>query len=428
MNSQFPDYHNFPDRDKGEESFWPSFTDIMMVITMVFLLVTVMAIMNNWKLVTDLQNSIEAQRLAAEHALDSDAENSTLEDRMKLIEQRLASARLETAKKQLDNEKLQAELDRVRENIAEIERQLNASIELLQKRDVTISQREQQLANVTADRDKQLTTLASRAAALAALQQTQVSSQQQVARLQEALQLKQGELQDVQVLLKQSQALAEAGDDSKVKLNLALQKLSETEKLLATTQDEQKQSEAALAASLERQTINDQQLQATLQSQKLSEQQLKVMRDEFEALQQAKQNEAQSLESLQQEIARLNTLRNEDESKLLSMKGEFDSLDTKYQKLLRPARSSSGKFVVSVWFSKQNGRDLYKIRETAGGEFRTLTRQQMASSLAKLKDKHGKELYVKVIIPEKSGLSYNDAWTFTTEMQRAYDYYYQDDE
>ena len=190
MSSHFPDYHSFPDRDTGDESFWPSFTDIMMVITMVFLLVTVMAITNNWKLVTDLQKSIEAQRLAAEHALDSDAENSTLEDRMKLIEQRLAGAKLESANKQLVNEKLQAELDRVRENIADIERQLNASIELLQKRDVTISQREEQLVNITADRDKQLTTLVSRAAALAALQQTQVSSQQQVARLQEALQLK----------------------------------------------------------------------------------------------------------------------------------------------------------------------------------------------------------------------------------------------
>jgi len=78
MNNNFPDYHSFPDRDKGEESFWPSFTDIMMVITMVFLLVTVMAITNNWKLVTDLQKSIEAQRVAAESALDSAAENSTL--------------------------------------------------------------------------------------------------------------------------------------------------------------------------------------------------------------------------------------------------------------------------------------------------------------------------------------------------------------
>jgi hypothetical protein len=34
---------------------------------------------------------------------------------------------------------------------------------------------------------------------------------------------------------------------------------------------------------------------------------------------------------------------------------------------------------------------------------------------------------VKVIIPEDSGLSYNEAWTFTQDILTSYDYYYQDD-
>ena len=428
MSSHFPDYHNFPDRDKGEESFWPSFTDIMMVITMVFLLVTVMAITNNWKLVTDLQKSIQAQRLASEQALDTEAENSTLEDRMKLIERRLAGAKLESANRLLTNEKLQAELELVQGKVAEIENTLAVSLASLEKSEVTISQREEQLANVTADRDKQLATLAMRAAALAALQQTQESSQQQVTRLQEALLLKQGELQDAQVLLKQSQILVDESQDSKIQLSQALQQLANVESLLARSKEDKQRSEQALEASLARETQNEQQLRDTLENQKISEQQLVAMRDEFAALQLAKQSEAENLATLQEEVSRLNALRNEDETKLLSLKGEFDSLDSKYQKLLRPARSSTGKFVVSVWFSKQGGRSTYKIREDANGEFRNLTRSEMADSLARLKDQHGKELYVKVIIPENSGLSYNDAWTFTTEMQRAYDYYYQDDE
>jgi len=309
MNNNFPDYHNFPDRDKGEESFWPSFTDIMMVITMVFLLVTVMAITNNWKLVTDLQKSIQAQRIAA--------------DRMKLFEQRLAGAKLEAANKQLANEKLQAELDAIRAKITEIEGELTSTIALLKRREVTISQRDQQLANVAADRDKQLATLANRAAALSALQQTQESSQQQVTRLQEALLLKQGELQDAQVLLKQSQALADEGSDSKTQLSLTLQKLADTEKLLANSKEYQQRSEQALEASLARETENEQQLKQTLESQKLSEQQLAAMREEFNALQQAKQSELDNLASLQEEVARLTTLRTEDETKLLSLKGCF---------------------------------------------------------------------------------------------------------
>jgi hypothetical protein len=36
-------------------------------------------------------------------------------------------------------------------------------------------------------------------------------------------------------------------------------------------------------------------------------------------------------------------------------------------------------------------------------------------------------LYVKVIIPDNSGLSYNEAWRFTNDMLTRYDYYSQPD-
>ena len=141
-----------------------------------------------------------------------------------------------------------------------------------------------------------------------------------------------------------------------------------------------------------------------------------------------KREEAAAMEALRSEMAQLAGLRDEDITKLQSMKNEFDTLDSKYQKLVRPARSSNGKHVVSVWLSRQTGREVHRIRDGSNDSFATTTRREMKKMLAVLKDKYGKELYVKVIIPENSGLSYSDAWRFTTEMQRAYDYYYQDDE
>jgi len=83
---------------------------------------------------------------------------------------------------------------------------------------------------------------------------------------------------------------------------------------------------------------------------------------------------------------------------------------------------------VTLDSSKKTGRDVYRIRDGSSGSFDTTTRSAMKNTLAALKDKHGKELYVKVIIPENSGLSYSDAWRFTTEMQRAFDYYYQEND
>lgn len=436
MSNGFPDYHDFPDRDKGEESFWPSFTDIMMVITMVFLLVTVMVITNNWKLVTDLQESMQAQRLAAEQALDKEAKNHTLEDRMNLLENRLKSSREVVAEKQIENESLQAEVERILNKITKIETELAASLKLLESKQVLIGQRDQQIENLKADRDKQLATLENRAQALVNLQGIQETSQSQVLRLQSALKDKQEELDaskqanDEKI---KSLELAMARSDLELKKSLeAAERLAMLEAALKASEENLAQSkidsDERISALQDQLVTAETSLLNTQETQQLSEEQLTSMREEFAVLQAAKQAESERLAELQSELARFQALRSEDVAKLESLQGEFDSLDTKYKKLVRPARSSEGKHVVSVWFSKQSGREVYRIRDAQDDEFKTISRGAMASTLAGLKDKHGKSLYVRIIIPENSGLSYSDAWRFTTEMQRAYDYYYQDDE
>jgi hypothetical protein len=48
-----------------EESFWPSFTDIMTVIVMIFLLAMVVLLIRNMELVDQLRATMEAEREAA---------------------------------------------------------------------------------------------------------------------------------------------------------------------------------------------------------------------------------------------------------------------------------------------------------------------------------------------------------------------------
>ena len=471
MKSGYPDYHQFPERDHGDESFWPSFTDIMMVITMVFLLVTVMAITNNFKLVSDLKASIQAERLAAEQALDKEAQNNSLEDQMVMLQKRLVDADKVVVDKQVANEALQEELTRILTKVTKIEQELDASLKAVQEREKQLALSSQQVDALKADRDKQLATLTMRAQALSNLQGIQETSQQQVVRLQAALDQKQAELLTSQQDNKSVQLELSAAQENVLRQQaalkaeqLALQQqkaalqeskaeelaLQERQASLQTATANSASKIAALEIALERANaalvtsqrdsgaqLTDlqerlRQTEATLDSsrenQQLTEQQLISMRAEVIALEQAKQDEAAALLALREEMAQLTDLRAQDETRLETLKTEFDSLDTKYQKLVRPARSSSGKHVVSVWFSKQGGREVYRIRDSAQGGFTTTTRRVMANTLAGLKDRYGKELYVKVIIPENSGLSYSDAWRFTTEMQRAYDYYYQDNE
>lgn len=134
-----------------------------------------------------------------------------------------------------------------------------------------------------------------------------------------------------------------------------------------------------------------------------------------------------SIKTLKEELATSNekllALKSQGETQLLSLQGDYDTLDAKYQKLLRPARSSKGKYVVSVSYKKRGNKQLIRIKTRPDGSYKSVDKTELHRILAGLKKKHKNDLYLKIIIPAKSGLSYNEAWKFTNELQKKYDYY-----
>ena len=125
-------------------------------------------------------------------------------------------------------------------------------------------------------------------------------------------------------------------------------------------------------------------------------------------------------------IKKLTNAQESGDSQLLSLQGEYDTLDTKYQKLLKPARSSKGKYVASVTYKQTRGKKVIRFKGNPSGSYETVSSSQLAKRLEALKKKHKENLYIKVVIPKNSGLSYNEAWRFTINLQRKYDYYYND--
>ncbi len=89
--------HGF-DSDNGD-SFWPSFTDIMMVVVLIFLLATSLLIVRNYNLVAELQNSMEAEKMAALVIETTTQENATLEERLINAEQLNSILRLRLLEK-----------------------------------------------------------------------------------------------------------------------------------------------------------------------------------------------------------------------------------------------------------------------------------------------------------------------------------------
>ena len=127
-------------------------------------------------------------------------------------------------------------------------------------------------------------------------------------------------------------------------------------------------------------------------------------------------------------IVALNTERKDLELTLAKQRKAYLVLEDKYQRLIRPARSPLGKEVVTVQYSRQDGRYRILYKEPQSDAFEPVDREELQTRLDRLKNRWQDKLYIKIVIPELSGLSYNEAWNFTRDILSRYDYYYQEKE
>ena len=296
---------------QGDDSFWPSFTDIMTVIVIIFLLAMVVVMMRNSELIQQLQLTVEAEREAAELVRQTASEKEGLAIRLIDAEQKISMLRLE-------------------------------------------------LMHMTEKRDTLKSTLATRDAEL-----RQLKSEH--AQLRSELQSTQHEL------------------------TLTSASLQQTNTRLAMVTEER----------------ND--LNTQLEDQRTR---LASLQEEFD-------EQGNKLRTVMLEA-------DEVSSKLAVLGGEYDELKVKYDKLVRPARTPRGKYVVEVKRAKIDGLITLSMKVPGEDAFSSTSEERMHSRLQQLKKKYPETLYIKIIFPEDSGLSYNEAWGFTSDLLNKYDYYYQD--
>lgn len=324
---------------QGQDSFWPSFTDIMTVIVMIFMLAMVVLLLRNIELVKQLRSTMEAERQAVELARATGEEKEGLALKLVAMENELAMLRMEQMRLQ------------------ELGSQQQAELRARQER------------------------LASQQQAIARLEQ-ESSEQQQLAR-------------QLEQQLRESETLADTRLQS---LRTLEQNLQTTRGQLESTQQELAGVRTDLAGVEGRYQLSQ---QALAQWQERYQQQ-------SQELQQARAAEMQGNEALAE------------------LQGRFSELKVKYDKLIRPARSPEGRYLVEIRYSKRNGRFLIETKGDGQGDYRPISRQSLEQRLAALKEQQTDGLYIKVIFPENSGLSFSEAWSFTSELQGRYDYYSQD--
>lgn len=332
MDSGFPSIGGSHAGIGGENSFWPSFTDIMMVITMIFLMATSILVVRNWQLVAELQVSVAAERMASEMIESTSQENATLEERLVNAEQSNSILRLRLLKKEEESKLAQTAI-----------REQESSIALLELRN-----------------------------------------------------------SDLQLSLQQTQAQLEVA-------NLEID--------TATAQSRELSSQVA--------DLNQQLVQQRFESEQ-TRSLLEVARGQIEDLEQSTSTQQKSISQLTQEKSLLSRELESYNQQLLALKGDYEIVKSKYEELIKPARSAKGKYIAEVYYVKGQAGNVIRYRQPGDQGFSTLSLAEVEQRLAQLKLEHGKDLYIKIIIPQDSGLTYNDAWDFMRNLLAKYDYYYQE--
>ena len=311
--------------DNGD-SFWPAFTDIMMVVVLIFLLATSLLIVRNYNLVAELQDSIEAEKMAAMVIETTTMENATLEERLINAEQLNSILRLRLLKKD----------------------------ELLRKAEREGIKKLQTITELKSDKDQ----------------------------LNKLIQNKLAELTDaslkINIITAESEEFANQLDELKLQL--------EQQRLMAD------------AAQME----------------------LKLATAEIAALNATTEQQSQEIDLLEQEKIEYNR-------QLLTLKGEYEVVKSKYDQLIKPARSAKGKYVVEVFYVKEKAGKIIRFKQPGDENSRDISMVEVEKRLDQLKKEKGADLYVKIIIPKNSGLTYNEAWGFMKRLLDRYDYYYQGD-
>ena len=292
----YDDFVDLRSHDMSGDSFWPSFTDIMMVVVMIFLLTSTILMVRNWELIDQLRGSLIAEQQASELIKSTSQENATLEEQLTNAQNEISILRMQAMQSSEQNSALSSALE-------DKEKQIIVIISEKQALDNNLRESERQIFNLS------------------------------------------GQVQQ---------------------LNIDLNSVRDNSTLLA--------------------------------------QELKQSRDKIILLNREK-------ESQNTVFANLDT--------------SFKDLKVKYDKLIKPARTAKGKYVVEVQYQRVDNIERIRYKDAGDTAYRTLTQDELKNALTKAKKDHPKALYIKMIIPEDSGLSYSEAWTFMRGLLEKYDYYYQ---
>ncbi|MCP4011262.1 MAG: hypothetical protein GY726_17315 [Proteobacteria bacterium] len=417
-----------------EDSVWPAFTDIMTVVLMIFLMSLVAFLIRNTQLVDELQTTLIEKDQITQTAFLSAEQNTALQAQLALVREQILSLESSLHTVTGAKEQLQETLEQREQSVRDLETEI-----------ALLTRLRDQLSNSNSDLFKQLDL---NRLALSETVQTLEGTKQSLARTKSTLGETKQSLSETELALAETEAeysenkntlnekislllaakaglivAKEKGDQAltdseaaRLELNRRVIALSEQLRLISDKLDSQTSKNELLDSQLEDQRT----IMAGLSSSREElEQKLLKMTENLSQLQRLYDLRGSVVTDLRAELTG-------GELKFKSLQEEYDSLGEQYRKLIRPARSPAGKYVVDVYYAKQAGRSVYRMREPDQAEPAVVSLDELETRLGALKEKYQQGLYTKVRIDDKSGIGFNEAWVFTQKMLSRYDYYSND--
>jgi chromosome segregation ATPase len=330
---------------QNQESFWPSFTDIMTVIVMIFMIAMVVLLLRNIELVNQLRATMEAERAAMELAKTTGEEKESLALKLFAAENDLSMMRIRLMRMEEQRKSDESTIGTQSDEIT----QLKTAVEHF-----TLRKDQLEAENYTLSEN-----------------------------------------------LKRAKTTINAQNQSIATLK---ENLESTEQRLASTQN---------------------QLAATQQELAAAQTDLSHLESDFVSLSQQLENLEQRYKEQASDLQASRLSERRSGRQLNTLQIDYDELKIKYDKLVRPARSPEGRYLVDVRYTRRDGRTLIEFQTEAEPGYREISQLELEERLERLKRSQEQGLYIKVIFPENSGLTFNEAWTFTSRLHSRYDYYYQ---
>ena len=159
MSDGFVDLRLNRENSDHNESFWPSFTDIMTVIVMIFLLAMIVLITRNTDLVKQLTETLAAERLATAEATESEKIKAVLAKKLEENVTKVVSLQqiLEALKeKNLQQERDITQLDLEKSNLQTTQEKLQQELEQSTSAQRLSSEKNREIEDQLRQRQQQL--------------------------------------------------------------------------------------------------------------------------------------------------------------------------------------------------------------------------------------------------------------------------------